>query len=248
MCLFTNKPLDNHVTVVCAYSPTNENSNSKPIETLNFYTALNDTLNSFSTKEQIFIAGDFNSQIGSYHSDNKELIGKFHKGQKKDTNSKYLLDLLIQNQLIVTNTKFNHKLAHITTWECQNKYRFNPVRNQIDFILCGKKTFSSVTDSRSYSGATTSSDHRLVICDIPKIKWHKIFSKNKSNPKLDSIKLIENPEIQNKYKEKVKDKVKNDINSKEQSNQNRWNKIVKYCLEAAEETAGFKNKINKVEN
>ena len=107
---------------------------------------------------------------------------------------------------------------------------------------------NSVTNIRSYCGATTNSDHRLVICDIPKIKWHKIFSNNKSSPKLDSIKLIENTEIQNKYKEKVKDKVKNDINSKEESNQNRWNKIVKYCLEAAEETAGFKKKTNKVEN
>ena len=169
--------LDCNVVVICAYSPTNQNTKENPSNTYNFYSALNNNLNSFSSSTQVFIAADLNCQIGIHHRDYPELIGRYYKGNKVDDNSEYLIDFLLQNQLVATNTKFKHKLAHRTTWECNNIHRYNPVRNQIDFILCNSKTFSSVTNSRSYNGSKANSDHRLVICDIPKFKWHKIFQK-----------------------------------------------------------------------
>ena len=77
------KLLDNNITVICAYSPTNENTKKNPLETLNFYTALNDTTNNFSTKDQVFIAADLNAQLGSHHPEHPDLIGQFHKRIKK---------------------------------------------------------------------------------------------------------------------------------------------------------------------
>ena len=124
--------------VINAYAPTNQNTSDNINNTENFYQTLNDTINSFSKNTQVFIAGDFNSQIGTYNKEHPELIGKYYKGTKRDKNSTFLIDIITQNQLVVTNTHFKHKLAHITTWECKNKHRINPVRNQIDFILCKK--------------------------------------------------------------------------------------------------------------
>ena len=175
-----------------------------------------------------------------------ELIGKYYKGNKVDENSEFLLDFLIQNQLTVTNTKFKHKLAHRTTWECNNKYRHNPVRNQIDFILCKSKTFPSVTNSRSYNGPKTSSDHRLVICDIPKIKWHRIFQKSRSPPKLNFERLVNDPQIKDSYKCKVNESLIPSDN--QHNNQDRWDNIVKTCLEAARETAGTKDRKKPLEH
>ena len=237
------KLIDCNVVVICAYSPTNQNTKENPENTQNFYSALNDTLNSFSSSTQVFIAADFNSQIGTHHKDYPELIGRYYKGNKVDKNSEFLINFLLQNQLVVTNTKFKHKLAHITTWECNNKYRYNPVRNQIDFVLCKSRTFSSVTNSRSYNGPKTSSDHRLVICDIPKFKWHKIFLKSKAVPKINCDRLINNPEIKDKYRNKVSESLENKENQQE-----RWNNIVHTCIEAAKETAGIKEKKKPLEH
>ena len=169
------KLVEENVAVICAYAPTNSNTRDNQDKTKEFYTALNDIVNNFPRNYQIFVAADFNCQIGTYHLEHPELIGQFYKGNKRDENSSYLRDFLVQNQLVVNNTKFKHKLAHRTTWECSNRYRYNPVRNQIDFILCKRKTFPSVSNSRSYNGFKTKSDHRLVISDIPKIKWHRIL-------------------------------------------------------------------------
>ena len=229
------KLLDNNTTVICAYSPTNDNTRKNPKETENFYTALNDTLNNFSKKEQIFIAADFNAQVGIHHKDYPQSIGKHYKGHKRDENSKFLINLLTQNQLIVTNTKFKHKLAHTTTWECNNRRKY-PVRNQIDFILCKTNTFFSVTNSRSYSGTRTSSDHRLVICDIPKFKWHKIFPKKKVEQKVNCEKIIKNIDINKKYKREVREKFQE--SKRPTNNQERWDRITEVCIGAGKKIAG----------
>ena len=237
------KLIDCNVVVICAYSPTNQNTKENPTNTYNFYSALNNTLNSFSSNTQVFIAADLNCQIGVHHKDYPELIGRYYKGNKIDVNSEYLINFLLQNQLVATNTKFKHKLAHRTTWECNNKYRYNPVRNQIDFVLCKSRTFSSVTNIRSYNGPKTSSDHRLVICDIPKFKWHKIFQKNKATPKLNCDRLINNQEIKDRYRNKVTESFETKDNQ-----QDRWNNIVNTCIAAAKETAGTKDRKKHVEH
>ena len=68
------KLIDEKVAVVCAYAPTNANTKDNDNNTKEFYAALSDTVNSFPSKYQIFIAADFNSQIGSFHVDHPGVI------------------------------------------------------------------------------------------------------------------------------------------------------------------------------
>ena len=231
------------ITVICAYAPTNKNTKNKPQETEDFYSALSDTISKVPARDALFIAGDFNCQIGALQKEHPDLIGQYTKGSKKDTNSPHLIDLLVQHQLTVTNTKFVHKKSHIATWECNNKYRKNPVRNQIDFILCHKSTFHSVTNSRSYNGIKTNTDHRLVICDIPEIKWYKKFPQQTNKPKLNCEKITHEEDVKNKYQKTVSEKF-NKL-PKETNAQDRWNKVVAVCTEAAEQTAGKVNNKSK---
>ena len=44
--------------------------------------------------------------------------------------------------------------------------RMNPYRNQIEFILVKTDDISKVTDSRSFAGTSTFSDHRMVRMSI----------------------------------------------------------------------------------
>ena len=94
-----------------------------------------------------------------------------------------------RNDLILTNTKFNHKLAHRTTWQAPEREsamhhdgnpKRNPTRNQIDYVIVRKVNIKQVKDSRSHSSMITKTDHRIVITDMENIP---IKSRRKNNRK-----------------------------------------------------------------
>ena len=138
-----------------------------------------------STKTQIIIGGDFNAKTGSGYNDFPENIGKFGKGEI-NSNGSCLLEFCNRNGLFLTNTFFQHKLAHRVTWTCPEKInknkRKNPIRNQIDYILTRKQIKHNIMDSRSYSGTFVESDHNLVLTKImipKKLKFSNIKRKRK---------------------------------------------------------------------
>ena len=113
-------------------------------------------------------------------------MGKFGKGKLSD-NGYELLDMCARNDLILTNTKFNHKLAHRTTWQAPEREsamhhdgnpKRNPTRNQIDYVIVRKVNIKQVKDSRSHSSMITKTDHRIVITDMENIP---IKSRRKNN-------------------------------------------------------------------
>ena len=75
----------------------------------------------------------------------------------------------------------------------------NQYRNQIDYIVTKRiichKPF--VQDSRSYSGITTLSDHKLVKCNL-KLDWWKIKKTFKNVNRINVDKLKE-PSARNEY-------------------------------------------------
>ena len=97
-------------------------------------------------------------------------MGKYGKGEV-NTNRYALLELAKSNNLKLTNTFFRHRSAHITTWESPERtqdftdsrsgtVRKNPYRNQVDYVLIKNRQDIRVTDSRSYGGINTKSDHK----------------------------------------------------------------------------------------
>ena len=58
--------------------------------------------------------------------------------------------------------------------------------------------------------------------------------------------LINELELQNKYKVKVAEKLETNNNRKD--TQSKWNKVVSSCIEAAEETTGLKNKSKQIDH
>ena len=89
-------------------------------------------------------------------------MGPFGKGML-NSNGSELLELSNRNKLILTNTLFQHKLSHTTTWEApfrnythwDGTARRNPIRNQIDYILVRCDHRYLVMNSRSYGGIYT---------------------------------------------------------------------------------------------
>ena len=106
-------------------------------------------------------------------------MGRYGKGLM-NSNGEYLLNILRENEMIITNTLFPHKLAHRSTWIAPEKKnptnhydgtsRKNPIRNQIDYIITKISQRCLITNARSYGGCNTYTDHKLVKMTFS-IKW-----------------------------------------------------------------------------
>ena len=103
-----------------------------------------------------------------------------------------------------------HPAKHITTW---SQRRTNPVTRQTvwiyiqtDHIILNQKNKQVLTDTRSYGGTETSSDHRLVVARI-ELTWARIYHQkmpNTSQKRFDTIQLTQNEENQEIYGEQIK--------------------------------------------
>ena len=164
------------------------------------------------------------------------------KKGKLNENGQLLMNYCKENELVLTNTLFNHKMAHRTTWEAPYREfsykdgttRRNPIRNQIDYAICRTKHRRFITDSRSYSGMISDTDHRLVIMKT-KFHWKKMKKFKKVEPKIQIQNLNQNIN-QELYSTKVKEYNAMTINNEEP--QQIWTNISKNCLKAAEEIVG----------
>ena len=236
--------------IVNTYAPTLPNSEKQPAIRQTFYNELDALLDTFPDRAVLYLTGDFNAKTGSSHNTHPHIVGPYGKGHT-NSNGQHLLDLADKHGLYITNTHFRHKLAHRATWTSNfdpQHNRRNPIRNQIDYILVKKHHIRHITNSRSYSGTTLDSDHRLVIIDTDVI-WTKLKPKNKQKPSIFNTDPDHILEYQRKIKESYRslpDSIRSD-NQNENPTQTAWNQIVKTCLSATAQTTKQKPTVSPVE-
>ena len=101
-----------YATLVSAYAPTL----TSPEEVKDqFYEELTRTLNSVSRHDKLILLGDFNARIGNNYDVWSGVIGRHGLG-KVNANGLYLLNLCATFDLSITNTFFQLKSKHKTTW------------------------------------------------------------------------------------------------------------------------------------
>ena len=237
--------------VICAYAPTLDVSKNHPDRRENFYNDLEQQVKSVNQRDFLVIGGDFNAKCGSAYAEYPNHMGRFGKGEVNE-NGYELLDFCMRNNLILTNTVFKHKLSHITTWKspeipsatCKNgELRRNPIRNQIDFVIVRNTCMKFVTNSRSYSGMHTRTDHRLVLANL-KHALPKPFRRPPTDEKTYNLDRLKFPLYSNAYKEKLRENL-NSIDIKQSSTQEKWNHIVQSTHAASESILGHKEKKKK---
>ncbi|XP_057671223.1 uncharacterized protein LOC130902950 [Diorhabda carinulata] len=195
-----------------------------------FFDALQATLDKITSKDKVFIMGDFNSRIGNtvipgiMHSFNEEAV---------NDNGDILIDVCTLNELRINNTYFDHKE--------QQKYTFANTRGQkstIDYIITNRKVHpSQILDVRVLTSANIGTQHGLVLCKyhvshiIKKRKTPNYVSKfNIESLKDESIKYL----YQNRLREKI---VQNPI--KETDNvEAAWEKLKNKIKNSAKESLG----------
>ena len=205
-------------------------------------------ISSIPNRDEILLAGDFNAKTGSGYEEFSENMGKFGKGELNNS-GRYLLEMCRNTNMYLTNTTFNHKLCHGTTWTApfrkfktwRGEERKNPVRNQIDYVIarCSSKKF--VTNARSYGGTKTDTDHKLVKTEM-KIVWHNKTTKRKNEKRID-VSGFSNPEKRERYRKAIQHAA---AAMEDSTPQEKWNQICKIITSSAKELIGHKTYTKEV--
>ena len=184
-------------------------------------------------------------------------VGKYGIGTRNE-NGEALLDFVICNDLYVSNTAFAHKSRHITTRQGSVKDWTDPTNkntkaffSQIDYIICKRRFKSTLIDSRSYGGARTSSDHKIVCAKFQFRNRFLTFKKGtRPNPKYDCAALSSRVDVQKNYTACVLNKIQSKIPTISDSEINENDQMTELfeCLKiAANETVGLKPKSKRVD-
>lgn len=153
------KPI--HITIIAVYSPINPTTKDKGEECDKFYSDLQDTIKNVPTNDMIIIIGDLNARVGQnqLQTTERSSVGPFTVDVENE-NGVRLVDFCEMNNLILSNTFFNHKTIHQTSW----MHPRNKKWHILDYTIVNKKFRTSVEDVRMFRRAAgvIGTDHHLM--------------------------------------------------------------------------------------
>jgi hypothetical protein len=155
------------MTLLVVYSPVN--STNKPTSDIcdQFYFDLQRTVGSVPASDMLLVVGDMNARVGqSNHLSSPQTVGPFTTDICNE-NGERLFDFCLSNNLVITNSFFQHLKIHQTSW----KHPATKEWHTLDYTLVNKSFRSSVEDVRFHRKPTgiIGTDHHLMRI---KIKFH----------------------------------------------------------------------------
>ncbi len=146
---FTGNP---KTSIIVTYSPTNASSKD---EIDKYYDDLRGCIDSIPTHNFLMLLGNFNARLGK-----EDARHTMHLSTNRNGN--YLVDLIMEKDLIVTNTYFKKHDGKLWTFLGPGGYKA-----QIDYIITRRKWRNPVLNCEAYSTFTNvGSDHRVVSARI----------------------------------------------------------------------------------
>ena len=184
------------ISIINVYAPTTQLAKDDASVLENFYSDVSTVLNELKNKSLVFLTGDWNAKVGKKIKQNASgnCIGSFARGVRNNS-GQHLVNFGAFNNLFLSNTAFQHKAAHITTWEHK---RVNP--KDLTKTIQKQKIKHSLINARSFSGTEISSDHRLVNCKLEAENYSISKTKHKTHSKsYNTFQLIKSEETKNAY-------------------------------------------------
>ena len=149
---FQSKPFK--IIAIQVYAPTNT---AEETEVEWFYEDLQDLLELTAKKDDVlFIIGDWSAKVGSQEIPG--VTGKFGLGVQNEAGQR-LTEFCQENQLVISNTLFQHHKRRLYTWTSPD----GQYQNQIDYILCSQRGKSSIQSAKARLGADYGPDHESLI-------------------------------------------------------------------------------------
>ena len=148
---FQGKPFN--VMVIQAYAPT---SNAEVAKVQWFYEDWQELIELTLKKDILFIIGDWNAKVGS--EETPGITGKFGLGVWSEAGQR-LIEFCQESVLVIANALFQQHKRGLYTWTSPDGQHWN----QIDYILCNQRWWSSIQSAETRPGADWGSDHEFFI-------------------------------------------------------------------------------------
>ena len=201
-------------TVIVHYVPCEGADNAEE-----HYQHLTDAVHTVPKHNMILIVGDCNAHTGS-----EDALFSFH--ETTNNNGKLLLEFAEENNLMITNTRFQKKRGKLWTYISD----MNGLKSQIDYILVNKKWKNSIRNVEAYSSfSSLGTDHRVLSA---RIKLSLRTSKTPSKKMYDWYPLREDTNLQQLYTVTVKNRY-----SELQDNSETLTELYQHLITANQETA-----------
>ena len=244
------KKLAHNKLVIISASHTLQISEENPNDREDFYEILETLVDKIPKRDIVIIAGDFNAKTGSARDEFKENMGKFGK-ELLNSSGRRLLEMCRKEDIVLTNTISDHKKCHRITWIApyrnfttwDGEERRNPVRNQVDYIII-RNEHRFTTDSRSFGGITTDTDHKLVKMDMH-LEWYKLKGSIRGKEHKIDVRGFSDENKRVLYEKNVEKNMA--TVSQTEAGQEKWNNICKITKEVGTKIMGTK-KLRKKHN
>lgn len=224
------------VTVIQVYAPTED---SKDEVKEGFYEQLQETVKEVQKRDKLIVMGDLNARVGNNAKVWREVIGK--QGEVVENgNGKRLLQFCAENDMVVTNTWFQHKDIHKFTWECRGRNQ----RSIIDYFLVRREMRCQVRDVKVVRGAEIGSDHYLLLMVIKlKTKGQKPRERKTGGVSI-RVEKLKDKEVRWMFEAKLRSKYFNRTARQigGQTVEVAWNELKEGVLRSAVEVCGMSRK------
>lgn len=146
------KAVPTDIVAIQVYMPTTAHEEE---EVDAMYDQLENMLEEIKGTDYVILMGDWNAVVGEGGVDG--CMGNYGLGKRNKRGQK-LIDFCIRQQLVITNTCFQHHKRRRYTWKMPG----NGKRYQLDYIMVRKRYRNSVKNSHALPGADADTDHNLV--------------------------------------------------------------------------------------
>uniref|UniRef100_A0A1Y1JWU5 Reverse transcriptase domain-containing protein n=1 Tax=Photinus pyralis TaxID=7054 RepID=A0A1Y1JWU5_PHOPY len=220
---------DQTTTIITVYGP---DENEKVEVKENFWEKLNQVTE--KSKGNIIVAGDFNGRVGNKDT-HTGILGNYGECTKNN-NGIRLINYCQLNNLVITNTFFQHRNIHTYT-------RVGPKNEKsiIDYILVERQNRRTMKDVRVMRGAELYTDHFLVVATLKRENGNDTKVRTKENkpasPNIKSYKLRDT-ETATLFKNMLAKKTYNEIEVENIGIEESWKKFKNRILETAREICG----------
>lgn len=143
-----------YATLISAYAPTLDSEDDVKDA---FYRSLDTTIRSAPRNDKLILLGDFNARVGKQNLLWPGVLGSHGIGNMNN-NGERLLSLCSEHSLVITNTIFQLKNKHKTTWMHPRSKNWH----LLDYVITRQKDRGEVLVTRAMRGAECSTDHNLV--------------------------------------------------------------------------------------
>ncbi|OWZ15847.1 LOW QUALITY PROTEIN: Endonuclease Reverse transcriptase [Phytophthora megakarya] len=187
-----------------------------------FATELATTHNKLQRWDLTFVLGDFNAKLGQPR-DGEQFVGNWARGYR-NRNGHLLADFCELRGLTATNTFFS-RMPRILQRENNGVHCID---NQIGYILCPASVLKLCTNTDTWGGTLTNSDHKLVTADF----------KLRDVPR--RLRLYYDEDTLTDYQRRLTAALQDDAeNRSAASPQDRWGRVLRHAYTSVEGSVGY---------